>query len=246
MSATTIGEWVLSGGLLVGIGYTCVRSLASEGRRGRPRLLALRRAPWYLAADAGDPLAESLLSAPLIASPGDDDARLREASLAELTERRGQAGPGPAELTDTDAPVMEQLRDLSIADDRFDPLLIETAVRHVVEAWERSSDGGDAPLLAVASGAGVHALNFPSAGAGRRRVRDARLERWEVSRLDTLATPPTVTVEVRVRAATWSDTHFHADDDRRPRGLDLIWTLALDETPHAHPRWRLIDSTAVS
>lgn len=38
-----IAEWVLTGGLLAGIGYMCVRSLVSGGRRGRPQLLALRR-----------------------------------------------------------------------------------------------------------------------------------------------------------------------------------------------------------
>ena len=40
-----IAEWVLTGGLLAGIGYTCVRSLASSGRRGRLHVMALRRAP---------------------------------------------------------------------------------------------------------------------------------------------------------------------------------------------------------
>jgi hypothetical protein len=40
-----IAEWVLTGGLLAGIGYMCVRSLVSGGRRGRLRLVAPRRAP---------------------------------------------------------------------------------------------------------------------------------------------------------------------------------------------------------
>ena len=33
------------GGVLAGVGHTCVRSLAAGGRRGRLRAIALRRAP---------------------------------------------------------------------------------------------------------------------------------------------------------------------------------------------------------
>jgi hypothetical protein len=45
VAATEIAEWVLSGGLLAGIGYTAARSLIGTGQRGRLRLTALRRAP---------------------------------------------------------------------------------------------------------------------------------------------------------------------------------------------------------
>jgi hypothetical protein len=333
VSATHIAEWVLSGGLLAGIGYAFVRSVVSSGLRGRLRLVALRRAPlgrraateaalddpafaperieasvsailprllgdrgrlsgrprvdilsvinregqdedrvvvrvrahvdrgpavplamrhgvidarwtlvhdgthWRLATDSGDPLDPSLLSSTLIASPGDDVERLREASLQELTDHPRRGGPGPGELVDADAPPPQQLKDLAVADERFEPMLIAAAVTHIVEAWEQSSSGSDAPLLAVATGAGAHALTFPRAGTGRRRVRDARAERWEVTRLDAAAVPPVVDVRVRVRAATGIDSDGHV------RHLDLVWTLALDETTHGRPpRWCLTDS----
>ena len=316
-----VAEWVLTGGLLAGIGYVFLRSVVSGSRRGRLRLLALRRAPrarraaeqaalddpafaperieaavagmlpdvlgrhadlagrprvdilsvvnrereaedrvivrvrarlttgpmderwtlvhrgarWRLAADSGDPLAPALLQAPLIASPQDDSARLREQSLQELS---GAGAPRPGELVDTDAPPLQQLRDLAVADERFDPMLIEAALEHVVQAWEQSSDASDAPLLAVASGAGAHALQFPDSGQGRRRVRDGRLQHWEVTRVDAAATPAQVQVRVRVRAAL--------RDERHPRPLNLVWTLALQETTRAHPRWRLIRSADVT
>jgi hypothetical protein len=35
----------MSGGVLAGVGYTCARSLAAGGRRGRLRAIVLRRAP---------------------------------------------------------------------------------------------------------------------------------------------------------------------------------------------------------
>ena len=313
-----IAEWVLTGGLLAGIGYTCVRSLVSGGRRGRLSVLALRRAPparraaeqaalddpaftperieaavaqmlgdvlgpdaqlvgrprvdilgvinraresedrvvvrvrarsqrgaiderwtlahraarWRLLTQAGDPLAEPLLTAPLIPGPEDDDQRLNETSLQELSAQP-RTGSTPGALVDTGAPAPEQLRDLSVVDERFDPMLIESAVAHIVQAWEQSSDGSDAPLLAVATGAGAHALMFP-AGHGRRGARDARLQHWEISRVNATATPPCVEVRLRVRAVLQPEHH--------PRRVDLVWTLALDESRHGRPRWRLAHS----
>lgn len=147
MPATETAEWVLSEGLLVGIGYTCVRSRVSGGQRGRPwercSVRSLVTRPTWPAGHA-------------LTSSGSSTARTT---------------PSPAELTDPDARPLRGVQDLSIADDRFEPLLIEAAVRHIGEAREQSSDGSDAPLLAVASGAGAHALSFPSTGAGRHARR---------------------------------------------------------------------------
>ena len=127
---------------------------------------------WYLAADAGDPVGEQLLSSPLITSPDQDTARLHEASLEEVTDAPPPGSPAPVELTDPDAPAMAQLRDLSVADDRFEPTLVQTALEHIVEAWERSADGSDAPLLAVATGAGASARTARcSAGLAPDRER---------------------------------------------------------------------------
>lgn len=198
-------------------------------------------ARWRLATASGDPLSASLLSSPLVTSAQDDDARLREASLQELTSSR-RGGPGPGELTDDDVPPPHQLRDLSVADERFEPMLIEAALTHIVEAWEQSSDGSDAPLLAVATGAGAHALTFPTPGHGRRRMHDARVQRWEVTGVDASARPPRVEVRVRVSAAV-----SESESDQGHAGhLDLAWMLALDETTHTRPRWRLTHSADAS
>jgi hypothetical protein len=202
---------------------------------------------WRVSADTGDPLAASLLSSPLVAGPQDDTGRLREASLEELTEPHRQGADAPGQLADPTAPPPQRLRDLAVADDRFDPLLIEAAIGHIVQAWEASSDGGDAPLLAVATGAGAHALNFPAPGTSRRRIRDATLRRWEVTGLDADATPPRVEVRVRIKAAVWTDAAvLSAGDAPAARRLELVWTLELDDATHPHPRWRLASSTNVS
>ncbi len=171
---------------------------------------------WRLTADMGDPLAASLLSSSLVATPGDDAARLHEASLEELTESHPRGAVSPGELADPAAPSPQRLRDLAVADDRFDPLL-------------------------------VHALDFPEAGAGRRRVRDAHRRKWEVTRLDADATPPQVDVRVRVKATASSDATIIATGQAPPtQRLDLVWTLELDEVARQHPRWRMIDSVDAS
>jgi hypothetical protein len=46
---------------------------------------------------------------------------------------------------------MQKLLDLSLVDDRFSPLLIAAAVRHIVEAWEAASDVPEAPALTIAT-----------------------------------------------------------------------------------------------
>jgi hypothetical protein len=209
-----------------------VRARLERGAIDERWTLLHRGARWRRVAEAGDPLAEPLLKSPLITGPENDDQRLNEASLQELSaEPRTDATPG--ELVDTTAPPPQQLRDLAVADERFDPMLIEAAVEHIVQAWEQSSDGSDTPLLAVATGAGAHALMFP-AGRGRRGVRDARLQRWEITRVKAAETPPCVEVRLRVRATL--------SPERRPRRLDLVWTLALDEAARGQPRWRLAHS----
>jgi hypothetical protein len=250
VSATHIAEWVLSGGLLAGIGYAFVRSAVSSGLRGRLRLVALRRAPQGRRAAT-----EAALDDPAFA-PERIEASV-SAILPRLLGDRGRLSGRPRvdilsvinrEGQDEDRVVVRVRAHV----DRGPA--VPLAMRHgVIDArwtlvhdgthWrlatdsEQNSSGSDAPLLAVATGKGVHALNFPPHGAGRRRVRDARVERWEVTRLDAAAVPPVVDVRVRVRAATGIDPQEHV------RHLDLVWTLALDEATHARPpRWRLTDS----
>lgn len=46
--------------------------------------------------------------------------------------------------------------------------------------------------------------------------------------------------DVRVRVRATIDPNAHA------QRVDLAWTLELDEATHGHPRWRLVDRSAVS
>jgi len=79
--------------------------------------LARRGESWVLVSVDGDPIADAVLSAPLIASPSADTVRLHEASLLALSDP-DPSGVRPGELVHADAPPEAGLRDLALADDR--------------------------------------------------------------------------------------------------------------------------------
>jgi len=204
--------------------------------------LAHHDGTWLLVSVAGDPLAGPVLSAPLIASPAADSERLGEASLRELATGSASASIRLAELVDTGAPPEDQLRDLSVIDDRFSPLLLEATLTHIVGAWE-ASDGPEAPLHSVATKKGVHALLFPSGSGGRRFIADAKLEHWKAVGVDLDQARPSVSVAVRLKAACYSaDGHYGSGSDRKQRNLDLAWTLELEDGGDDQPHWLLTRS----
>jgi hypothetical protein len=196
------------------------------------------RHDWVLVSLSGDPLSAGVMSAPLITSPADDDERLREASLRELGATG--AANGAAELVDPDAPPPAQLEDLSVVDDRFEPALLEATIKHVLDAWEQSSDGSNRALTEVATKNAIRSLEHPGGPGGHRYVRDVSLSRWEVAGLNPTPERPTAQVAVRIKAATYrSDGRRLSGSDRRRRRLSLLWTLKLDADRAGGPRWLL-------
>jgi hypothetical protein len=205
--------------------------------------LGRHRDGWLLVSLSGDPLSAAVMSAPLITSPADDDERLREASLRELGATGAANGAGAGELADRDAPPAEQLRDLSVVDDRFEPALLEATIAHILDAWEQSTDGSTHTLAKVATKNAIRSLQYPGGPGGHRYVRDVRLRHWEVAGLNPTPERPTVQVALEIKAATYrSDGRRLSGSDRRRRRLNLLWTLKLDADQAGEPRWRLDSS----
>ena len=199
---------------------------------------------WLLVSVAGDPLAGPVLTAPLIPTPAYDEQRLRELSLRELTNQKTAAGVNPGELVDRDAPAALALRDLSLADERFSPLVLAAALAHLVEAWEESSDGSEAPLRRLASDDAVRALFYPQGDGVRRYVTDATLDSWDVRELDLDVAPPAIKVAVTVTAASYLDEGTYVSgSDRERHKMTLTWTLELTPAGADTPRWRLTSSS---
>ena len=194
---------------------------------------------WFLLSMSGDPLSSAVMSAPLIASPVDDEDRLREAGLQELGAAGAVAGVSAGELVDSDSTPSQQLIDLALVDDRFDPTLLEATIKHILEAWEAVSDGSAHPLSEVATKKGIRSLEYPGGPGGRRYVRDATLSHWNVSEI----TSGGVRVAVQLKAAVYrSDGHSVTGSDSRRRKLSLVWTLKLGRDADEAARWRLDDS----
>jgi hypothetical protein len=93
------------------------------------------------------------LDSEIVASPW-SDARLADESLTELAVADGlPPGFTTADLAvvSFEGTVREHALDLSLADARFAPDVLEAAARRVVAAWAEAVDGEDAALLEVAT-----------------------------------------------------------------------------------------------
>lgn len=113
----------------------------------------------------GDPLAEPVLTAPLIPTPSSDTERLREESLAELANAQ-KVGDDVAlgGLVSADETPALALLDLSNVDGRFLPALIAAELAHLLEVWEAAVTGSEAPFEELASVGSRAALLRPGPG----------------------------------------------------------------------------------
>jgi predicted lipid-binding transport protein (Tim44 family) len=91
--------------------------------------------------------------------------------------------------------------DLSLADARFAPDILEVAARRAVQAWAEAVDGPDAELRKVATSDAVRDLLHPGDRSGQTRlvVRGAQVQRIRVVGLDAQAEPATMTIDVDLR-----------------------------------------------
>jgi Tim44-like domain len=113
---------------------------------------------------------------------------------------RGRPGrqPGPAvrsgELADLDfeGPARAAALDLALADERFDPDLIEVSVRRILAAWASAIDGDDTPLEALARPEAVRALLYPGDTDWHTRlvVRNPHIRTVRITAIDSAARAP--------------------------------------------------------
>jgi len=165
--------------------------------------LARRDNRWICVSIESDTEGTHHLSEPIVASPWSDTERLRDEAYVEgAVADTPPAGFLTSEIADLefDGDARAAANDLSLADGRFAPHVLEAAARRAVAAWAEAVDGADGPLLAVASPAAVRDLLHP-AGAGqntRMVVRGPKVLSLRIIALDAGSQPPTMTVEVDV------------------------------------------------
>jgi predicted lipid-binding transport protein (Tim44 family) len=182
----------------------------------------------------------------LVTTPWADVKRLRDEALVEGAVA-DKVAPGfevsdVADL-DFDGDARAAALDLSLADGRFAPDVLETAARRAVAGWAEAIDGDDSALSAVASPAAVSALLHPGDPSGRTRlvVRGPQIRRVRIAALDAAAKPPTMTIDVEVTGTRYVQDRDTADvvAGSASGATDFTerWTMALDG-PDDQP-WRI-------
>ena len=211
--------------------------------------MARRGDAWIVASIEQRAEGDHHLEAEIIASAWSDSERLGDESLTELAVADGlPEGFTTSDLADLEFSGDAQARalDLSLADARFMPALLEAAARRAVAAWAEAVDGSDEALLAVASPEAVQALLYGGDASRRTRlvVRGARVRRIEIAAIQVEQEPATMTVVVEVGGRRYVEDRDTAavlsGSKDAATTFTETWTLALDGPDDAP--WRLVSA----
>jgi predicted lipid-binding transport protein (Tim44 family) len=173
----------------------------------------------------------------VVASPWSDEQRLDDESLTELAVADGlPEGFTTADLAqvDFDGDARAHAHDLSLADARFAPDVLEAAARRAVAAWAEAVEGDGAALGRVASPEAVGGLLFGGDSTRETRlvVRGPRVKRIRIAAVQVDHVPATMTVDVEVggrRYAEDRDTAAVVSGSKDSAATFAErWTLALD------------------
>jgi hypothetical protein len=176
-----------------------------------------------------------------------DDQSLRDQALVEgAVAQSAPAGFKVAELADLQftGDARAAALDLSLADGRFAPDILEVAARRAVDAWAEAVDGSDAELRKVATTEAVRELLHPGDSSGRTRlvVRGPQVSRIRIIGLDASADPATMTIDVDLRGRRYIEdrdtTQVLAGSSSHLTGFTEHWTLAV--TGDATEPWRIV------
>jgi predicted lipid-binding transport protein (Tim44 family) len=192
------------------------------------------------------------LDAGIVASPWSDDRLHDEAVTERSVADKVPEGFTTADLADVNFEGSQRARalDLSLADARFSPDLLEVAARRVVEAWAEAVDGDDTPLEAIASPGAIEELLYGGDASRRTRVvvRGPLVRQITIANVEVEHEPATMSIEVEVNGRRYVENRDTAAvlSGSKHRGETFVerWTLALDG-PETAP-WRLIATTAAA
>ena len=200
---------------------------------------------WRLVSIEQDREGEHHLRAEVVADPADDGALADESMVEQALANRITDGMKIAELADLDfdGDALTAARDLSLVDQRFDPGVIEVAVRRAVAAWAEAVDGPDDALLELAGPGAVRSMLYPAGEEHVRLVvRGPHVSALHVRAVDAEATPAEVHVEAEVEGVRFLEDRdtvvVVAGNNRERVAFTERWTLTLDETSDEHP-WRI-------
>jgi predicted lipid-binding transport protein (Tim44 family) len=209
--------------------------------------LARRDGQWMVQSIEQRAEGDHQLDEPIVASPWSDDRRLEDQAVTELAVADALPdGFTTADLAQVDFAGDARARalDLSVADGRFAPDVLEAAARRAVSAWAEAVDGDDAALEAVASPAAVGELLYGGDASRKTRlvVRGPRVKRIEIEAVQVERVPATMTVAVELGGSRYVEdrdtTTVLSGSKESATTFTERWTLALDG-PQDSP-WRIV------
>lgn len=208
--------------------------------------------PWILTSIEQGAEGQHALGDRLVAGPWSDELTLRDEALVEVAVATAvPSGTTVADVADLDfdGDARAAAMDLSVADGRFTPDVLEVAVRRAVQAWAQAVDGADAPLASVAEPEARRELLHPGGNDQTRLVvRGPKVTRIRIVGLDAAAVPPTLTVEADVHGARYLEDRDTASvvagSRSRPTGFTEHWTFALTDDPQQP--WRICSAGAAA
>lgn len=229
-------QWGQRIGRVDGIGdKTRVREYWTLGKRANH---------WILVSIEQGAEGEHALSEEIVAGPWADERRMRDEALVEQAVADAvPKGTSIAEVADLDfqGDARAAALDLSLADARFAPDILEVAARRAVDAWVEAVDGDDGSLLAIAHPDAARKLLHPGGSRTRLVVRGAHVTQIRIVGLDAAATPPTMTIEVDLEGRRYLEERdtaaVVAGSQSRASKFTERWTLALEGD--AGQPWRI-------
>jgi predicted lipid-binding transport protein (Tim44 family) len=201
---------------------------------------------WILLSIEQDDEGMHHLKSDIVTTPWADVKRMRDEALVEgAVADKVAEGFTVAEVADLDfdGDARAAALDLSLADARFGPDVLEAAARRAVAGWAEAVDGEDRELEAVAEPAAIQELLYPGDPSRRTRlvVRGPRIKQVRIAALDAAAQPPTMTVEVEVTGTRYVQNRDTAaivsGSDSSETTFTERWTMALSG-PDDQP-WRI-------
>jgi predicted lipid-binding transport protein (Tim44 family) len=186
------------------------------------------------------------LSDEIVATPWSDEQSMRDEAMVE--QAAADALPDhvkPSEVADLqfEGDARAAALDLSLADGRFAPDVLEVSARRAVRAWADAVDGDDTALGSIASWEATEQLLHPGDQSHRTRlvVRGPKIRQIRIAGLDAAASPPTMSIDVDIEGRRYvedRDTAAVVSGSRsRATRFTEHWTLAL--TADSVQPWRI-------
>jgi predicted lipid-binding transport protein (Tim44 family) len=208
--------------------------------------LQKRGSQWMLASIEQGAEGKHALDEQIVGTAWADERGMRDEALVEgAVADQVPEGVRIAEVADLqfDGDAQNAANDLSLADGRFAPDVLEVSARRAVDAWALAIDGSDALLDAIATPGAKRELLYAgdTSGAVRVVVRGPVVNRIRIVNLDAGAEPPTMTVEVDLTGRRYVESRDTAavlsGSRSRKASFTERWTMSL--TADEKQPWRI-------